>query len=74
MDLKNMIVNCAKVAVAWGMADANVNIELAPDVSMCCGCLTDVRDDCGDADYPMDFVHLIEGTKGHVDCVYLVQE
>ena len=74
MDLKNMNVNCAKVALAWGVADTNVNIELALDVSMHCGCLADVSDDCGDADYPMDFIHSIEGTKDHMDHVYLVQE
>jgi hypothetical protein len=56
MDLKNMKVNCVKAAVAQGVADVNVNIELAPNVSMHCGCLADMRDDCGDANYPTDFI------------------
>jgi hypothetical protein len=46
-----------KAGVARGMADVNANTELAPDVSMGGGCLADMSSDCGDTDYPMDFVH-----------------
>jgi hypothetical protein len=69
MDLKNMNVNCAKVAVAQGATDANVNTELALDVSICSGRLADTSSNCGNVDYPMDFIHLIEGLRGHTDDV-----
>ena len=74
MDLKNMNVNCVKAAVAQDVANANTNTELAPDVSTCGGCLVDTSGDCGDADYPTDFVLLIKGLKGHVDNVQSVQK
>jgi hypothetical protein len=67
MDLKNMNVNYVKAAVAWGMADTNVNIELAPDVSIHSGCLVDMSINGGNADYPMNLIHLIEGTRGHIE-------
>ena len=31
-----------KAGVALGVADANMNTELAPDMSMCSGCLADM--------------------------------
>ena len=58
-----------KAGVALGAADANTNTELAPDVSTCGGHLADKSGDCGDADYPTDFVHQIEDPRGHVDSV-----
>ena len=58
-----------KAGAARGAADANANTELAPDVSICGGHLVDKSDDCGDADYSMDFVHQIEDPRGHVDGV-----
>ena len=54
------------------MADANANTELAPDVSMCDGCLADMSGNCGDVDYPMDFGCLNGVMRGHMDCVQLV--
>jgi hypothetical protein len=60
-----------KAGVA-GVADANANTELAPDVSMCDGCLADMSGNCGDVDYPMDFGCLNEVMRGHMDCVQLV--
>ena len=70
----NEKVNCVKAGVAQDAADANTNTELAPDVSGCGGCLADMSGDCGDADYPMDFVHPTKGLRGHVGCVQLVQK
>jgi hypothetical protein len=61
-----------KAGVAQGVADANMDTELAPDMSMCGGCLVDTNGDCGDVDYPMDFVHPTEGLRGHMDHVQSV--
>ena len=61
-----MNVNCARVEVVRRTANENV--------SMCGGCAADTSGDCGDLEHPKDFVHSIEGTKGHVDHVFLVQE
>ena len=58
-----------KAGVVRGVADANANTELAPDVSMCGGCSADTSGDCGDADYSTDFVHQIKHLRGHVDSV-----
>ena len=69
-----MNVNFVKAAVAWGMADTNVNIELAPDVSMHGGCLVDTSGNCSNANHPTDFIHLIKDTRGHVDHVQLAQK
>jgi hypothetical protein len=57
--------------VAWGVADTNVNIELVLDVNTCSGCLVDTSSDCDDADYPMDFTHLIKDSRGHADGIQL---
>jgi hypothetical protein len=58
-----------KAGVARGVADVNMNTELAPNVSMCSGCLADTSGDCGDVDYSTDFVHQIKDPRGHVDGV-----
>jgi hypothetical protein len=71
---KNVNVNCTRVGVVQRTANKNVSMELAPDVSMCSGCAADTSSNCGDAEHPKDFIHLIKGIKGHADCVPLVQE
>jgi hypothetical protein len=70
----NEKVNCVKATVAWGMAVANTNTELVPDVNMCDACLADISSNFSGADYSMDFVHLTEGPRGHMDCIQSVHK